>query len=170
MGASRSDACQPCSQPRDSPQQQRRHQCYHQCLGQCRRPWQYPRSRRNAHTPDRGGRGRGHPTDRGSRCCALPASPHQRASDARAHTRGRAGAGESAACLGGGWANVGGPSLTHKLSRSRRLNVSRLYSCYEQRHPPNATFPPRSWFPQGFPMMVSPPKPKYGGLPPLFLI
>ena len=35
------------------------------------------RSRRNAHTPDRGGRGRGHPADRGDRCCALRASPHQ---------------------------------------------------------------------------------------------
>ena len=68
------------------------------------------RSRRNAHTPDRGGRGRGRPADRGDRCCALRASPHQRASDAQAHTRGRrAGAGESAACVGGGWANVGGP-------------------------------------------------------------
>ena len=32
--------------------------------------------------------GRGHPADRGDRCCALRASPHQRASDARAHTRG----------------------------------------------------------------------------------
>ena len=32
--------------------------------------------------------GRGHPADRGDRCCALRASPHQCASDARAHTRG----------------------------------------------------------------------------------
>ena len=71
--------------------------------------------------------GRGHPADRGDRCCALRASPHQRASDARAHTRGRrAGAGESAACVGGGWANVGGPSLTHRFvtDHTRRLKSS----------------------------------------------